>query len=1707
MPDSIGNISVPVSPLPTPVVLYPTSGFNTFPLVTDFTWTRVEEYKIAVHRFLSDTAAKTEQRFLLSNPGRTFTFRKATLATQFGNSGLTDRDILVDFWEYIMNQGGVPFALFNYYAPLEDGTTQLFVVRFLDPSLTLDGVIGSILTAGVQFIEVIDPDTAASAQTYPMNETLIRFPDQTLCDSWAQPIVQVIPVLQITLKQLSYPVIYISDRRCILGGQLYQARILKRSPIEFSTNGESTPATWTLGNADSVITQLAQQVNLFRADVQFSLYDVATGILLKLWRGYINDFSLNEGSEFPIQCVEGAYELTLSYPQRIITRNCGRTYKNAMTGCPYSSVYPSNFPGNPSSTLIANNQEIVISAFPPDPNPTTCDKGFSTPNGCQSHGMAPYFGGIITAAETIKVQDNTTGVFGIGRNKLTVVSEISSTIYNLPLQEVYCNFYNILNPATGEMYINPDLTIGFPINCMLAAGIDEGDFYQAVGIVSAGPIGRYASQTSALQAGTSIQIGNPNAFLLDGQPQHGWPNTPVFGLWTSLGAMPAAADNDSSRSPSGGAAQWFSLELEKTISSSVDPLTLKNVLLDFFLNVNLFLNLLSSTTNTTVNLFGNTQTGGVAHVNIRRTDAKGLNLDTLATHNMQVTVSEGMGGYVWTAPGSNTFSTYGLSEPVWIMANIFLRALGYWGTPPTTVPDISLQEQFIDVPSLVYAATQICDLVVPVLVGGNPGDKEIQYLFQGLLAQQQPLKDWLVAVANTFLGMFTISFGMLRILVRENSSAQQAFSLGNIILGSQNFGLLKPEFNRITGQYADQVYGFVGNTVDIYDEIYAQLMGSVDNPYYLPKTMNLVGCTSMSQSARIVTTRLREELSGYGFNDRLDYFGNSDPAATFTYGKSVSLSSTILALVCEPGMVCRVDTPQAPNLPPTASDNSSDPLAGRPNSADFRIKTMILNEDYSLDFTGKTTHRDNYALVGGPKPKDVASNIPPPTLIVPQNWGFKAYTNQDGYLRLSNFRCRTNATSVTMCLFDVYYIDESVNFYSTIIGGVQAYNQAAAAFSLATTPGTTLDGSLQIQFVIADTGSSSYTPPVFVASANGIDTTSSIDDLVTALAAWLNADSGFFALYIASTSGSNLFILDSITGNGGEISVTITGGLVIGELLVSTSNFGTLLYFGNIPTPGNYIMVGPEIMQVVSVISLQTNIGYVQVIPGQLGTTAAAHPRVSTSIAVIADTNGCKLQLDKNLDLHPGSFLVDTSANQSMLASYDPITGIGFITKPFPVTNPTSAYQDPRMWNVQVIQHMTSFPNRFFNAPQRAAFEDALWFPTLGIVTVVGTLQTNSGAKSMPIQLYPINDTTLDLVTLPYTPPWPYRCRTAGQHRFVMEADNIPSGTTVDAFLDVPVPESQCFDYAQASIEEGDGTPLPLPPSVTSLTPSIYQPSGLIVLSGTVTANIAIQVKVQGANEILASTFIARNLDITSFSTLSDVSKALASWLNNPAAHPDFSIFYTAIDKTNGVVWLQDNFAWGGKLIVSITAGPLIVTVTGFTNVMGITLGRRYAVAYTDGGANRSALAVASISTGPSGDASTFTIQDVPICADARVYFVEVYALPDGIIYDPNLALSAFKYIGSTLNGTTVFSDIFTEANLALQPSYPGPTQPASSNSFTVILSKNDLPWCYLFIDVNTNVSNVVHGFALDPVSQDVNINSTLINSNVASTSAFIEML
>ena len=145
---------------------------------------------------------------------------------------------------------------------------------------------------------------------------------------------------------------------------------------------------------------------------------------------------------------------------------------------------------------------------------------------------------------------------------------------------------------------------------------------------------------------------------------------------------------------------------------------------------------------------------------------------------MQVPISQGLTGWTWDHSGNRTAVT-GLTNPFWLAVNSLLRAIGLAGAPSGT------QLNQIVLSSLVVGdgsgAAEIADTLVTPVVGS--GVKK-QFRFQGVLAQQKPLRDWLVEILACGLGFFTWEFGKLKLGCRINASAVDAFTLGNILFQS-----------------------------------------------------------------------------------------------------------------------------------------------------------------------------------------------------------------------------------------------------------------------------------------------------------------------------------------------------------------------------------------------------------------------------------------------------------------------------------------------------------------------------------------------------------------------------------------------------------------------------------------------------------------------------------------------------------------------------------------------------------------------------------------------------------------------------------------------------------------------------------------------------------------------------------------------------------
>jgi hypothetical protein len=71
---------------------------------------------------------------------------------------------------------------------------------------------------------------------------------------------------------------------------------------------------------------------------------------------------------------------------------------------------------------------------------------------------------------------------------------------------------------------------------------------------------------------------------------------------------------------------------------------------------------------------------------------------------------------------------------------------------------------------------------------------------------------------------------------------------------------LKPSFNHLTVRFADEEFDYVANSVSFYDIDHSKQIGGRVSPLCPKSNMNLSGCSSLSQAARLVSVRLRVEL-------------------------------------------------------------------------------------------------------------------------------------------------------------------------------------------------------------------------------------------------------------------------------------------------------------------------------------------------------------------------------------------------------------------------------------------------------------------------------------------------------------------------------------------------------------------------------------------------------------------------------------------------------------------------------------------------------------------------------------------------------------------------------------------------------------------------------------------------------------------------------
>jgi hypothetical protein len=819
--DSLGSIPIP----PAPVI-------GAFPLTGDYGSGVDFETQVATHVF-DAPGLMTEQRYLVGSGVRRFRFHRDHLACN-------DYNALKSHWQQAFGQ----YAQFSA-AIRTPGGVESVTARYENPNLQFDHLQALLASnAGLTLLEV-----PSVTPPYTVAARVERFPDSALTAALEAQVQQFIPLVMIYPRGVE-DILWLSNQRCSITAQwdgpsnparpqVFLPRLTQWNGIGQTVNEASDSAEFTFGNADDVFTQYGNSVNLFRAEILFSLFHVNTGYLIDLWSGYARPWTLTSDGAFVLPASDGLFELTLGYPWRMVSRTCWKVYKGPH--CPSTSSH------------------------------TDCPKDFTS---CVQRGVPKSFGGVEAQPIMFYPKDIATGVIGYGRSLLSSVSITNDTAYQRPVQEVYTDK-------------------AMKVTCDVAAGREEndGEFYAALGIVSEGPIGGYSK--------------NLIQHKLDNQPPHDPLNG---GGWRGiLGSDPAATMD------------FFAIDQKPF---DIPP-------------------------------FGASYAAGLAFAEIRRTDEIGLQLVTVVDRTMTVTVEKGIGGWIWTAPGARIWKP-ALSNPVWVAVNVYLRAIGLRiDEARAALIPASIMEQFVHIPAAI-AAAGYCDEEVDSMI--VPGVEEKRFTFRGVLKERKPLKDWLTEILNCCCGYYTFVAGKLWIGVRADSTVKtgNAFTRWNILLKSLQAAPLAPRFNWLVGEFGDEEFDYALNSVTLYDIDHAKWLGdAVGMPQYLQSNMNFVGVPTKSQCARIITTRLREELGGANMDE-------------YKKARNLRFRTTLLALRTMVGDVISLDHERLPDA-----------------RGEGRVQSWALNPDFSIDITAACTTDSMYNPAFGPSPADVPAITGPPETLQP----------------------------------------------------------------------------------------------------------------------------------------------------------------------------------------------------------------------------------------------------------------------------------------------------------------------------------------------------------------------------------------------------------------------------------------------------------------------------------------------------------------------------------------------------------------------------------------------------------------------------------------------------------------------------------------------------------------------------------------------------
>src|SRR6202451_4103369 len=110
---------------------------------------------------------------------------------------------------------------FTYTVPNPDGTTTGVLVTFEQTPISFE-YLRNAVQVGLNLIEVVDP---TAAPIYTISSTCVRFPSTALSTALLSEVQQIVALIHIRVRKPAFAVIYLSDRRVTVGGQLYLPRL------------------------------------------------------------------------------------------------------------------------------------------------------------------------------------------------------------------------------------------------------------------------------------------------------------------------------------------------------------------------------------------------------------------------------------------------------------------------------------------------------------------------------------------------------------------------------------------------------------------------------------------------------------------------------------------------------------------------------------------------------------------------------------------------------------------------------------------------------------------------------------------------------------------------------------------------------------------------------------------------------------------------------------------------------------------------------------------------------------------------------------------------------------------------------------------------------------------------------------------------------------------------------------------------------------------------------------------------------------------------------------------------------------------------------------------------------------------------------------------------------------------------------------------